>query len=54
MMVEANRGILRLEMKNYLKNKIIFGINSAFVCRKNLIVRPSTIKKLSENQKKIL
>ena len=39
-----------MKMINYQKNIIVFGINSVKVLRKNLIVNPSTIKKLLKNK----
>ena len=35
-----------LKVMNYLKNTMIFGINSAITWKKNLIVNPYTIKNL--------
>ena len=33
-----------LKMMSYQKHKMVFGIESAIVLKKNLIVNPSTIK----------
>ena len=52
MMVKLNGCIFQLNMMNYLKQLVIFGIKQLIVLKKNLNANSSTIKSF-ENPNKI-